>query len=45
MEQFSEQVQNTEIIGYFKAIFFGFIFVMLFDHYLWDIQQGQSFFG
>ena len=25
----------------FKSIVFGFIFIMLFDHYLWDIQQGQ----
>jgi hypothetical protein len=25
----------------FKGILFGFIFIMLFDHYLWDIQQGQ----
>jgi hypothetical protein len=25
----------------FKGILFGFVFIMLFDHYLWDIQQGQ----
>lgn len=25
----------------FKAIFLGFIIIMLFDHYFWDIQQGQ----
>ncbi len=25
----------------FKGIFLAFIFIMLFDHYLWDIQQGQ----
>jgi hypothetical protein len=25
----------------FKAVFFGFLFIMLFDHYFWDIQQGQ----
>jgi hypothetical protein len=25
----------------FKGILLGFIFIMLFDHYLWDIQQGQ----
>ena len=31
------------IIPYFKAILVGFIFIMLFDHYLWDIQQGQIF--
>jgi len=27
--------------NYFKAIFLGFLFVMLIDHYFWDIQQGQ----
>jgi F0F1-type ATP synthase assembly protein I len=26
---------------YFKGILLGFIFIMLFDHYLWDIQQGS----
>ncbi len=25
----------------FKSILLTFIFIMLFDHYLWDIQQGQ----
>ncbi|TAK96688.1 O-antigen ligase domain-containing protein [Patescibacteria group bacterium] len=25
----------------FEGILLGFIFIMLFDHYLWDIQQGQ----
>lgn len=25
----------------FQGILIGFMFVMLFDHYLWDIQQGQ----
>lgn len=25
----------------FKGILLGFIFIALFDHYLWDIQQGQ----
>ena len=28
-------------IFYVEAIFFGFMFIMLFDHYFWDIQQGQ----
>ena len=32
--------QNT-IIFYLKAILLAFVFVMFFDHYLWDIQQGQ----
>jgi hypothetical protein len=26
---------------HFKAILVGFIFIMLFDHYFWDIQQGS----
>ena len=26
---------------YFRAILLGLIFIMLFDHYLWDIWQGQ----
>jgi len=26
---------------YLKSALIGFIFIMLFDHYLWDIQQGQ----
>jgi hypothetical protein len=26
---------------YFKTIFIGFLFIMIFDHYFWDIQQGQ----
>jgi O-antigen ligase len=26
---------------YVRGILLGFIFIMLFDHYLWDIQQGQ----
>ena len=26
---------------YIKAILLAFIFIMLFDHYFWDIQQGQ----
>ena len=25
----------------FKGILLGFIFIMLFDHYFWDIQQGE----
>jgi hypothetical protein len=35
---------KRETIGgdkYFKALFFGFLFVMIVDHYFWDIQQGQ----
>ncbi|MFH0969803.1 MAG: O-antigen ligase family protein [Patescibacteria group bacterium] len=27
-----------------KSLFFGFLFIMLFDHYFWDIQQGQIIF-
>lgn len=33
-----EQNYNNAL---FKSILLGFIFIMLFDHYLWDIQQGQ----
>jgi len=29
---------------YVKSIFLGFLFIMLVDHYFWDIQQGQIFF-
>jgi len=31
----------NELNAYFKAILIAFTFIMLFDHYLWDIQQGQ----
>jgi O-antigen ligase len=29
------------ILSFFTAIFLGLLLIMLFDHYLWDIQQGQ----
>lgn len=29
------------LLCYFKGILLGFFFIMLFDHYLWDIQQGS----
>ena len=32
------------IILHFRAILLGFVFIMLFDHYLWDIWQGQVLF-
>ncbi|MFZ2975502.1 MAG: O-antigen ligase family protein [Candidatus Moraniibacteriota bacterium] len=32
------------ISRYFGGILLGFIFIMLFDHYLWDIQQGSLLF-
>ena len=32
------------ILRYFVAILLGIIFIMLFDHYLWDIQQGSLLF-
>ena len=35
---------NGNVIVYFKALLIVFLFVMLFDHYLWDIQQGQIIF-
>lgn len=34
-------LSSTIILRYFKAILLGFIFIMLFDHYFWDIQQGS----
>ena len=34
-------LSNILTFHYFKAILLGFIFIMLFDHYLWDIQQGN----
>jgi len=37
-----EQFKSKSILlGYFKAILLSFTFIMLFDHYFWDIQQGQ----
>ncbi|PJA86956.1 MAG: hypothetical protein CO141_02065 [Candidatus Moranbacteria bacterium CG_4_9_14_3_um_filter_42_9] len=35
----SESELNTQIV--FKALLIGFLVIALFDHYLWDIQQGQ----
>jgi len=32
---------QQEILKIFKGALLGLIFIMLFDHYLWDIQQGQ----
>jgi hypothetical protein len=32
----------TRVVNvYFKAALVSFVFIMLFDHYFWDIQQGQ----
>ena len=41
VEQSVKQTWNNSIQVYFKAILLGLTFIMLFDHYLWDIQQGQ----
>lgn len=30
-----------KIRSYFQAVLLGYIFIMLFDHYFWDIQQGN----
>lgn len=46
---FSEQIlnknayirHNAKIVRILKGALLGLIFIMLFDHYLWDIQQGQ----
>lgn len=29
------------VLIYFKGILLGLLFIMIFDHYLWDIQQGE----
>jgi O-antigen ligase len=36
-----EHFKKTETFIYFKALIISFVFVMFFDHYFWDIQQGQ----
>jgi len=33
--------EGVEQIVIFRGILLGLLFIMLFDHYLWDIQQGQ----
>jgi len=40
VEQFICYWDGT-LMKYTKAIFYGFLFIMLFDHYFWDIQQGK----
>jgi len=35
---------HKNLSGLFKAILAGFLFIALFDHYFWDIQQGQIMF-
>ena len=32
---------NSIITTHVKGVLFAFIFIMIFDHYFWDIQQGQ----
>jgi hypothetical protein len=45
LQEQTNNVQHTRIINvYFKAILLSFIFIMLFDHYFWDIHQGQLMF-
>lgn len=39
--QHDSMILSNIIASYFKGILIGFIFIMLFDHYLWYIQQGQ----
>jgi hypothetical protein len=41
LENKSYYLSNVRLLRYFKAILLGFIFIMLFDHYFWDIQQGS----
>jgi hypothetical protein len=40
----SYYLSNDRLLRYFKAILLGFLFIMLFDHYFWDIQQGSIMF-
>ncbi len=42
VEHSTGQAWNNLIQVYFKAMLLGLIFIMPFDHYLWDIQQGQA---
>lgn len=41
VEQSVKQTWNNSIQVYSKAILLGLTFIMFFDHYLWNIQQGQ----
>jgi hypothetical protein len=34
-------LSNSILLVYFKGILLSFIFIMMFDHYFWDIWQGQ----
>ncbi|HCP08267.1 MAG TPA: hypothetical protein DIT25_00475 [Candidatus Moranbacteria bacterium] len=34
-------VKQSEVTRVFQGILLGLLFIMMFDHYLWDIQQGQ----
>jgi hypothetical protein len=34
-------LSSSNTLSYFKAVLLGFLFIMLFDHYFWDIQQGS----
>lgn len=40
-QKYSSPYQGEGLGEVFKGILLGFIIIMLFDHYLWDIQQGQ----
>ena len=35
---------QSELVKTFQAILIGLLFIMFFDHYLWDIQQGSFLF-
>jgi len=43
-----KSIPNRNPIFYIKTVFRGlliaFLIMMLFDHYFWDIQQGQALF-
>lgn len=40
----NDELSMFQIQRYFKGILLAFLFIMLFDHYLWDIWQGQVMF-
>jgi hypothetical protein len=42
-EKFLER-DNSDLSHFVRPILIGFLVIMLFDHYFWDIQQGQAMF-
>jgi hypothetical protein len=44
LENKKEYLSMRIILTHLKGIMLGFLFIALFDHYLWDIWQGQVMF-